>query len=304
MALSFAGSRSARLQPAEKKRPSPLHSTSGWESRILVSHLVPDLPSPVMKNTGVLPPEAASVPTSLRVGAGSGFLPANFRRNVLPSPRTLAYARPVAPIRDGSSSLAGCGVMGFSTAAGHSGMSSVETSTRPVAVLPVEVLLVTEPDQQLSGLLFEDAPVLFGEVILPVARYPLAVERRRVFFALAPAARELLEARGLDALAGDLLAGVRIQELQQTPGLTDRLREEVLVAYLVVVVPKERRIRHSPPHRGTPAPCYLSHVFAGEDALPRGPEGVRVLAVGFTLCNLLAGELTATAQVARVVPLV
>ena len=77
-ALSFAGSRSARLQPAEKKRPSPLHSTSGWESRIFVSHLVPDLPSPVTKNTGVL---------SLRDRSAFAFLPASFRRHASPKSR-------------------------------------------------------------------------------------------------------------------------------------------------------------------------------------------------------------------------
>ena len=73
MALSFVGSRFARLQFAEKKRPSPLHSTSGWESRILVSHRVPDLPSPVTKNTGML---------SSRVRAASVCLPGLFRRHV------------------------------------------------------------------------------------------------------------------------------------------------------------------------------------------------------------------------------
>src|SRR5215211_571512 len=171
-------------------------------------------------------------------------------------------------------------------------------------VLPVEVILVTEPDQELPGLLFEDAPVLLGEVVLPVTRYPLAVERRRGFLALGPAARELLEARGLHTPAGDLLIRVGSQELQQPHDLTDRLREEVLVAYLIVVVAKERRILHRPTHGRTPAPCYLGYVFAGEDALPRGYEGLRVLTVGFTLCNLLTRELTATALVGRIIPLV
>src|SRR5829696_1642711 len=135
-------------------------------------------------------------------------------------------------------------------------------------VLPVEVILVTEPDQELPGLLFEDAPVLLGEVVLPVTRYPLAVERRRGFLTLGPAARELLETRGLHAPAGDLLIRVRPQELQQPHDLTDRLCKEVLVAYLAVVVAKESSILHRRTHGLTPAPGYLRHVSAGEDALP------------------------------------
>src|SRR5215204_5905140 len=42
------------LQSAPKKRPSPLQSISGWESRIRISHVVPDFCWPRTKNTGVL----------------------------------------------------------------------------------------------------------------------------------------------------------------------------------------------------------------------------------------------------------
>src|SRR5215210_3738661 len=262
MALSFAGSRSARLQPAEKKRPSPLHSTSGWESRIFISHLVPDLPSPVTKNTGVPLSEGTGTPASLR--AGASFLPTSLRCHALPSRRTTAYSATC----DGMSSLAWCAVMWFPREQNSPGHPSSKPPAHPVTVLPVEVLLVTEPDQELPGLLLEDAPVLLGEVVLPVTCYPLAIERRRGFLALSPAARELLEARGLHAPAGDLLIRVGFQKLQQPHDLTDRLREEVLVAHLVVVVAKERRILHRPTHRRTPASCYLGYMFAGEDALP------------------------------------
>ena len=31
-----------RLQPLPKKRPSPLHKISGWESSMRMSHVVPD----------------------------------------------------------------------------------------------------------------------------------------------------------------------------------------------------------------------------------------------------------------------
>src|SRR5215210_386754 len=298
MALSFAGSRSARLQPAEKKRPSPLHSTSGWESRIFISHLVPDLPSPVTKNTGVPLSEGTGTPASLR--AGASFLPTSLRCHALPSRRTTAYSATC----DGMSSLAWCAVMWFPREQNSPGHPSSKPPAHPVTVLPVEVLLVTEPDQELPGLLFEDAPVLLREVVLPVPGYAFAVERRRIFFALAPAARELLEAGGLHALAGDLLVRISPQELEQPPDLTDRLREEVLVAYLVVVLAEERRISHRPAHGRTPAPRYLRHVFADEDALPGGPERIGALTVGFALCDLLARELAASPLIGRVVPLV
>src|SRR5215210_3492820 len=298
MALSFAGSRSARLQPAEKKRPSPLHSTSGWESRIFISHLVPDLPSPVTKNTGVPLSEGTGTPASLR--AGASFLPTSLRCHALPSRRTTAYSATC----DGMSSLAWCAVMWFPREQNSPGHPSSKPPAHPVTVLPVEVLLVTEPDQELPRLLFEDTPVLFREVVLPVPGHAFAVERRRIFFALAPAARELLEAGGLHALAGGLLARVSPQEPEQPPDLTDRLREEVLVAYLVVIVAEERRISHRPAHGRTPAPRYLRHVCAGEDALPGGPERVGVLTVSFALCDLLARELAATPLIGRVVPLV
>src|SRR5215211_3996768 len=40
-------------QLAPKKRPSPLQSISGWESRIRINHVVPDFCWPRTKNTGV-----------------------------------------------------------------------------------------------------------------------------------------------------------------------------------------------------------------------------------------------------------
>src|ERR671911_119695 len=43
------------LQLPPKKRPSPLHSISGWESRMRMSHVVPDFCWPTTKKTVVAP---------------------------------------------------------------------------------------------------------------------------------------------------------------------------------------------------------------------------------------------------------
>src|SRR5215204_4407126 len=43
------------LQPLPKKRPSPLHRFSGWESSRRMSHVVPDFCWPTTKKTGVAP---------------------------------------------------------------------------------------------------------------------------------------------------------------------------------------------------------------------------------------------------------
>ena len=76
-----------------------------------------------------------------------------------------------------------------------------------------------------------------------------------------------------------------------------------LVAYLAVVVAKEGSISHRPAD-GRIQLLAISATCSPAKMLSLGSEDLRVLAVGFTLCNLLARELTAAALVGRIIPLV
>src|SRR5215207_2129340 len=57
------------LQLFPKKRPSPLHRISGWESNMRMSHVVPDFCWPTTKKTGVSPTTICT--SSPRVRASS-----------------------------------------------------------------------------------------------------------------------------------------------------------------------------------------------------------------------------------------
>src|ERR687889_2720178 len=96
---------SARLQSAAKNRPSPLQSISGWPSSVLISQEVPDLPTPVTKNTGVLDPR--SRPAGLRLADGTLTAPLGRCAAALVSDGTLprrdpsplaSPSRPVTPV--------------------------------------------------------------------------------------------------------------------------------------------------------------------------------------------------------------
>src|SRR5215210_3513679 len=97
------------------------------------------------------------------------------------------------------------------------------------------IVLVAELDQQVSRLLFEDLPVLFGEDVLPVPGDALPEERGGVFPAPLPALRQLLEAGRAYAFFHDLLARVRPQETEQASDLRFRLLQEVFVPDFRVV---------------------------------------------------------------------
>src|SRR5215210_5876720 len=283
MALSFAGSRSARLQPAEKKRPSPLHSTSGWESRIFISHLVPDLPSPVTKNTGVPLSEGTGTPASLR--AGASFLPTSLRCHALPSRRTTAYSATC----DGMSSLAWCAVMWFPREQNSPGHPSSKPPAHPVTVLPVEVLLVTAPDQELPGLLFEDAPVLLREVVLPVPGHTLAIERRRVLLSPLATPGELLEASRTHAVLHHALLCIDPEKRKQPAHLHLRTLQQVFVAHLRVAVSEQSRsVFDGPAHEESPVACRLPQPLRGEYARLRRSPGI--LAQSLAFGKFLGGE--------------
>jgi hypothetical protein len=56
-------------------------------------------------------------------------------------------------------------------------------------MLPVRVRLIPQLDEHVVVALLEDAPVLVGEVVLPVASFPFAVVAFLVFLPLLAPAR-------------------------------------------------------------------------------------------------------------------
>src|SRR5919107_2843697 len=89
---------SARLQSAAKNRPSPLQSISGWPSSVLISQEVPDLPTPVTKNTGVLDPRSRRAGLRLFDGTlAAALVSAGTLLSRDPSPLAAPW-RPVTPV--------------------------------------------------------------------------------------------------------------------------------------------------------------------------------------------------------------
>src|SRR5215217_9556200 len=134
--------------------------------------------------------------------------------------------------------------------------------------LPAHVLRIAELHEQLSRGLLEDGLVALGEGILPVARHPLPARRGAVLLPpLAPAAA-LLEALGSHALPQDLLVGLYPQEVKNPLELLLWTLQQVLVAHLGVVVPKQpRTVAVGRADVGSPHPRRGSDAVLGEDAL-------------------------------------
>jgi hypothetical protein len=65
---------------------------------------------------------------------------------------------------------------------------------KKIPVLPVCVILITQPEQNIVVTFFEQRFVDRPEVVPPIPRYPLAIVALNIFLALGPAASQLGEA--------------------------------------------------------------------------------------------------------------
>src|SRR5215210_663408 len=146
--------------------------------------------------------------------------------------------------------------------------------------LPIQISLVAEPDQEPSGLLFVDLLVALGEVVSPIARYPLAVEGGGVLLSPLSPLGEPLEARRANGLPHGLLAGVGTEETCQPADLLVGTLQQVLVAYLGVVGSEQgRAVLGGLAHPRVPASGCPAQPLLGEHAIARQQELLRVFAV-------------------------
>src|SRR5688572_19494938 len=153
--------------------------------------------------------------------------------------------------------------------------------------LPIQVSLVTEPDQEFARLLFVDLLVALGEVVGPITRDAFTIERGRIFLPPLAPLGESLEACRVYGLLHGFLAGIGAEESCQPAYLLIGALEQVFVTYLGVVWPEQgRAVLGGLAHPRIPAPGRPAQPFLGEHALPRLKELFRVFAVGFAPLEL------------------
>src|SRR5215212_12072388 len=106
-------------------------------------------------------------------------------------------------------------------------------------MLPAAILLVTEPDQELPGLLFVDLPVALVEQIFPVARHTFAIEGGGILLTPLAPPGELLETRRAHAAFHQRPCCVDPQKAQQPPDLLVGTFQQVFVAHLRIAIPEQ-----------------------------------------------------------------
>src|SRR5215207_7254824 len=178
---------------------------------MLLSHVLPLRPEPKIQTmfSGLTPvPEAPSnLPRSQAARRGTSlYLPASQRR-----PLRNAPGRP----------------------------SIALLSPTPNATLPVAVLLVAEPDQQLSGFLFVDLPVALVEQVFPVSRNTFTIEGGRILLPPLAPPGELLEARRTHAVLDEPLIRIDPEEAEQSLDFLVGALQQVFVAHFRIAVSEQ-----------------------------------------------------------------
>src|SRR5918995_557291 len=173
------------------------------------------------------------------------------------------------------------------------------------ATLPAAVFLVTEPDQELPGLLFVDVLVALVEQVFPITGNAFTVERRRVLLAPLASPGELLEARRADAVLHQILVCLDPQEGQQPTYLLVGTFQQVFVASLRIAVSEQGGAildglanPERPVLGGLPQRLLGEHPLAALCEFPGAP------AVCFALCQLFGREPVRAAPLGAVALLV
>src|SRR5215218_8137250 len=189
------------------------------------------------------------------------------------------------------------------SAAGRPSIALV--SLTPNATLPVVVLLVAEPDQELPGFLFVDLPVALVEQVFPVAGHAFAIEGGRVFLAPLAPLGEILKAGRVHAALHQPLVCVNPEEAEQSVDLFVGTHQQIFVAHLCVAVSKQGGavldgLSHpkGPVLGGFPQRLLGEHPLASLREFPGAP------AVGLALCQLLGREPVRAAPLGAVALLV